>query len=173
MFDPTAFENMKVVVDGAIYDEDLSGSIKIIDRNDFLNTAKLSRKYEVSFTSQADNSVVCSFIMEAGLENLAAELLPTAHSEFLSGCQLFVKFSFIHPNERSYFQAIERCLKNIWGPERTISQSACFNPFDEGNMIKNETIILFNRLVYEDQMDDILAMVEYMIVSLEKLRTIV
>ncbi|MED3553537.1 hypothetical protein [Cytobacillus praedii] len=173
MFDPTAFENMKVVVDGAIYDEDLSGGITIIDRNDFLNTAKLSRKYEVSFISKEDNRVVCTFIMEAGLENLAAELLPSAHSELLSGCQLFVKFSFLHPNERSYFQAIERCLKDIWGSERTISQSACFDPFDEGNRVKNETIIFFNRLVYEDQMDDILAMVKYMIVSMERLKTIV
>ncbi|KOP83146.1 hypothetical protein AMS60_12095 [Bacillus sp. FJAT-21945] len=173
MFDPTAFENMKVVIDGAIYDVDLSGGITIIDRNDLLNSAKLSRKYEVTFTSQADNRVACTFMMEAGLENLAAELLPSAQSEILAGCQLFVKFTFMHPNEHYYFQTIERCLKDIWGPERTISQSAFFNPFDEDNTIKNEAIISFNRLVYEDQMDDILEMVNYMIISLERLRAII
>ncbi|MFE8695780.1 hypothetical protein ACFYKT_05310 [Cytobacillus sp. FJAT-53684] len=173
MFDPTAFENMKVVVDGAIYDEDLVGRILIIDRNDFLNTAKLSRKYEVSFTDRQDDRVVCTFMMEAGLENLAAELLSSAQSELLAGCQLFVKFSFTHPNEHIYFQKVESCLIDIWGSERTIRQSAILNPFEKRNKIKNETIISFNRLVYEDQIDDILAMVDYMIVSLERLRTII
>ncbi|WP_102274840.1 hypothetical protein [Cytobacillus massiliigabonensis] len=173
MFDPTAFDNMKVVIEGAIYDEDLTGGITIIDRNDLLNSAKLSRRYEVSFSIHKNDSVVCTFILEAGLENLAAELLPSAKSELLAGCQLYVKFSFMHPNERSYFQTIERCLKDIWGPERSISQSAFFNPFDEGNSVRNETFISFNRLVYEDQLDDILEMVNYMIVSLERLRTIV
>lgn len=36
MFDPTAFDNMKVVIEGAIYDLDLDGEISIIDRNDLL-----------------------------------------------------------------------------------------------------------------------------------------
>ena len=49
MFDPTAFENIKVVLEGAVYDLDLNGEIIIIDRNDLINTAKLSRKYELSF----------------------------------------------------------------------------------------------------------------------------
>lgn len=173
MFDPTAFENMKVVIDGALYDEDLSGRITIIDRNDFLNSAKLSRKYEVSFTEKMDDHVVCTFIIEAGLENLAAELLPAARSDLLAGCKLFVKFSFNHPNEYFYFRKVEKCLKDIWGHERTINQIASFLPFEEGSGINNETIISFNRLVYEDQIDDILEMIEYMIVSLKRLRTII
>ena len=48
MFDPTAFENIRVVLEGIFYDKDLEGSIMIIDRNDIMNTAKLSRTYELS-----------------------------------------------------------------------------------------------------------------------------
>ena len=44
MFDPTAYENMRVVLEGIFYDKDLSGEILVIDRNDIVNTAKLSRE---------------------------------------------------------------------------------------------------------------------------------
>ncbi|KAB2338208.1 hypothetical protein F7731_01165 [Cytobacillus depressus] len=175
MFDPTAFENMKVVVEGALYDLDLSGELLIIDRNDFINTAKLSRRYEVTFSKERDgmNSVQCTFIMEASLENLAAELLPSAQSDRLSGCHLFVKFSFNHQNEFAIFQRIEKELQDIWGNDRTIKQSIIIDPFQSEEWIKNETMVSFNRLVYEDQMDDIITMIEYMDKSLDKLRMII
>ena len=49
MFDPTAFENMRVVMEGIFYDKDLSGDITIVDRNDVINTAKMSRDFDLSF----------------------------------------------------------------------------------------------------------------------------
>ncbi|MEH7125404.1 hypothetical protein V7122_22545 [Bacillus sp. JJ1532] len=174
MFDPTAFENMKVVIEGALYDRDLAGDIIIIDRNDFINTAKLSRRYEVTFSNQHDaEHLHCSIIMEAGLENLAAELLPAVQSDRLSGCHLFVKFLTMHPNELKIFQQIEKGLKEIWGQDRTIKQSIICDPFVNEDWIKNETIISFNRLVSEDQMDDLVIMTDYMIDSLDRLRTII
>ncbi|MBP2241274.1 hypothetical protein J2Z40_001836 [Cytobacillus eiseniae] len=173
MFDPTAFENMKVVLDGAIYDEDISGKVQIIDRNDLLNIAKLSRKYEITFTDSIEKKIHCTFMMEAGLENLAAELLPIAQTNRLAGCHLFVKFSFDHPNEVFTFQKINQILKEIWGSDRTITQTATLFPFKDTNIIKNETIISFNRIVYEDQIDDILLMIDYMMISIEKLRGII
>jgi hypothetical protein len=175
MFDPTAFENMKVVIEGALYDRDLHGEIQIVDRNDFINSAKLSRRYEVTFSIEKKgfDLLYCTFIMEANLENLAAELLPTAESDRLAGCHLFVRFSFMQPNDLAVFQQVENELKRIWGHERTIKQSIIFNPFSTEELVKNETIISFNRLVYEDQMDDILAMPSYMIESLNRLTIII
>lgn len=174
MFDPTAFENMKVVIEGALYDRDLVGDIFIIDRNDFINTAKLSRRYEVTFSIQHDvEHIHCSIIMEAELENLAAELLPAAQSDRLSGCHVLIKFLTMHPNDLKIFQQIEAGLKEIWGHERTIKQSIICDPFVNDDWIKNETIINFNRLVTEDQMDDLVTMMDYMIESLDRLNTII
>ncbi len=34
MFDPTAFDNLKVIVEGAVYDFDLHGDILVTDRKD-------------------------------------------------------------------------------------------------------------------------------------------
>ncbi|SID87142.1 Uncharacterised protein [Mycobacteroides abscessus subsp. abscessus] len=48
LFDPTAYENMKIVMEGLLYDKDLAGQISIIDRNELINTAKLSRTFEIS-----------------------------------------------------------------------------------------------------------------------------
>ena len=175
MFDPTAFENMKVVIEGAMYDRDLAGEIRIIDRNDLLNSAKLSRKYEVTFSINREDvqPLSCTLILEAGLENLAAELLPAAHSERLSGCHLFVNFSLVHSNDFAIYQRIEEELKSIWGHDRTIKQSVIYDPFKNDDMIMNQTTISFNRLIYEDQLDDIIIMTDYMIKSLNRLQMII
>ncbi|MGZ4162287.1 MAG: hypothetical protein ACXVNF_16040, partial [Neobacillus sp.] len=50
VFDPTAFDNMKVVIEGALYDMDIIGEIIITDRNDIMNMAKLSRRFDICFT---------------------------------------------------------------------------------------------------------------------------
>lgn len=36
MFDPTAFDNLKVIVEGAVYDFDLHGDILVTDRKDMI-----------------------------------------------------------------------------------------------------------------------------------------
>lgn len=174
MFDPTAFENMKVVMDGGFYDRDLSGEIRIIDRNDILNSAKMSRRYEVAFTENVEGhkDISCAFIMEAGLENLAAELLPEAQSEKLAGCQVFVKFTIKQKNDSKLFQEMREILRDIWGRERIIKQTVKFNPEDINNLIEAESVVHFNRLIYEEQIDDLCDMIAYMIASLQALRNV-
>lgn len=54
MFDPTAFENLKIVIEGAVYDRDFSGEILVTDRNDIINLAKLERRFEISFVDKVN-----------------------------------------------------------------------------------------------------------------------
>ncbi|UOK56770.1 hypothetical protein MGI18_18515 [Bacillus sp. OVS6] len=49
MFDPTAFDNLKVVLEGAIYDADLGGFITVIGRKDLVDLAAMSRCYQNTF----------------------------------------------------------------------------------------------------------------------------
>ena len=128
MFDPTAFENMKVVLEGAIYDLDLSGDITIIDRNDFINTAKLSRRYELKFKPEITSRVTASIVLEADLENLAAELLPVSHSEQKAGCWICLYFSFDHQDNIVDYDKIQKIISEIWGTDRKIKQTAHFSP---------------------------------------------
>lgn len=172
MFDPTAFENIKVVLEGEIYDRDLSGEIIVVDRNDWINAAKLSRKYEISFTISGYNDDEVSAIMtlEAGLENLSAELLGNASAIHLAGCIVGISFSLLHRNENEIFQSIQDVMEGIWGSDREIVQAVQFTPLAENQLIKNFVRISFNRLVYEEQIDDLTEMINYMVNSLIKLK---
>jgi hypothetical protein len=174
MFDPTAFENIKVVVEGEIYDRDLSGEIVVTDRNDWINTAKLSRKYEISFclAGYEPSSLSGTLTIQAGLENLAAELLGSESANQLAGCVVGISFSLIHRNEMSVYHAVKEVLEDIWGRDRAINQIAQIVPLEKKSRVANRATVSFNRLVYEDQIDDLTEMIDYMITSLENLKKI-
>lgn len=75
MFDPTAFENMRTVMEGLIYDKDLDGDIIVLDRNDVFNSSKLSRNYTITFRLKNQQNAKLMFELSADLQNLSAELL--------------------------------------------------------------------------------------------------
>ncbi len=172
MFDPTAFENIKVVIEGEIYDRDLSGKIKVVDRNDWINTAKLSRKYEITFTVNGykEEEIAAILTLEAGLDNLSAELLSSGKANHLAGCIVDISFSLLHRNEKLVFQSIQEDLEEIWGKDREIVQFIKTTPLAKSQLVRNFSTVSFNRLVYEEQMDDLTEMIDYMIDSLKKLK---
>ncbi|WP_141434076.1 hypothetical protein [Bacillus sp. 03113] len=177
MFDPTAFENMKVVLEGALYDHDLAGEIFIADRNDYINMAKLERRYEIAMTDQRDQDKVqnlsLSLVLDAKLKNLAAELLPSLESIQNAGCSLTIHIYLSQKNEHEEFIKVDQVLKSIWGEDRQILQSIHYNPLAPSTMIHNHIVIMFDRLISEDQMDDLIEMVDYLLETLKKLRSLI
>ncbi|MDZ5473159.1 hypothetical protein SM124_15685 [Bacillus sp. 31A1R] len=172
MFDPTAFENMKVVIEGELYDRDLGGEITVTDRNDLVNLAKLSRLFELTFYLQNKKShpVKCTILLQAALENLAAELLPIARSEEKSGCYVEVNFHLNHINMEGIHNHIEQIMFNIWGKERNYNQKVSFNPLLKGQNVDTVVTIDFNRLILEEQIDDLVEMIHYMVETLNQLQ---
>ncbi|MBO0958243.1 hypothetical protein J1P26_00740 [Neobacillus sp. MM2021_6] len=167
MFDPTAFDNMKVVIEGALYDKDIGGEIVITDRNDVINMAKMSRQFDVSF-QLPNRPVMAKFEMESRLANLAAELLPFGLQEQHAGCFVGLEFSLERVQEIDY-QTIKGVLQDTWGTDRKISFSVIQHPLE---MKKTKSIIMkveFDRLITEDQLDDLDEMVNFMKISLEQL----
>jgi hypothetical protein len=171
MFDPTAFDNMKVVLVGALYDLDIMGEIIITDRNDIINTAKMSRCFDIAFKlpESKGNPVLAKIEMESKLVNLAAELLPNSLPENLAGCHLFLQFILEHVEKTEDFQTIERIILDIWGTTRKISQSIHYNPLSPIKKITNVVTIEFERLISEDQMDDLVEMTDFMITTIKRL----
>lgn len=172
MFDPTAFDNMKVVLEGALYDLDLSGEICITDRNDLLNMAKLSRSYEITFIQGRDASIHCTLLLEAELKNLAAELLTSTLDNTLAGAQLSVIFIVQHEKQRDLYMKFEEEIRNIWGVGRSIKQEVSYLPLESTDKVTSKITIQFNRLILEDQIDDLTAMLDYCLATLEKLTEI-
>lgn len=169
MFDPTAFDNMKVVLEGALYDRDLDGEISILDRDDIINMAKLTRSYMVTFAESKHSSIRCQLRLEAKLENLASELLPDHRNNQLSGAHLSIIFQMEYEKSEYVHLTLEKTLSTIWGEGRTFLQKVSFDPRGGTNLVMHEITIQFNRLIVEDQIDDLVVMLDYIVQTLEKL----
>ena len=175
MFDPTAFENMRVVLEGAFYDRDLSGDISIVDRNDVINTAKLSRLFDLSFrlNSASISKVTCRLTLVANLKNLAAELLPMPGFEEQAGCMVKIEFLFEKDSDDSITLEVDRILRKIWGENRIIQQIIHYEPLKPNQNTHHTALISFARTITEDQLDDMIDMMEYMILTIEKIENVI
>lgn len=163
MFDPTAFENLKVVMEGCFYDYDLNGEIVITDRNDLVNLAKLSRTFEITFRKKRESRAAATFILQADLANLAAELLPASSLNSQSGASVSLKIVLLHPEDDLLYKKSLGLLKSIWGNEHIIRQHITKNISDEQSYVEIELTLSFNRIIQEDQVDDLENMAEYMV----------
>ena len=176
MFDPTAFENMRVVIEGMFYDKDLDGEIEIVDRNDSFNTANLSRTYQLAFrlssSTKGEERPVCQLTLLSKLENLAAELLSHSYLSKEAGCFVSMEYFFHHHEDVAFLAEVEKDLKEIWGTERTISIVAEYETLKTKEKIKYCLQIRFDRIITEDQLDDFAEMFQYMIATLEKINIV-
>jgi hypothetical protein len=172
MFDPTAFENMKVVLEGHLYDKDLAGELSILDRNDLTNLSKLSREYSLQFKLRESlKDHTATITLKAGLENLAAELLNGNVSSSKQGSIIQLHFKLLHPDRKEIYHELQSGFQRIWGENRLIEQCVCYHPFKEDEQVLNKITIDFNRLILEDHIDDLLEMVDHMIETLVWLDT--
>ncbi|MCM3692755.1 hypothetical protein M3189_15830 [Neobacillus niacini] len=171
MFDPTAFDNMKVVIEGAIYDLDLAGEIVVIDRNDQMNMAKMSRSFDMHFQlpDAKGNIVTAKMELKADMINLAAELLSDVLSQKHSGCKLRLQFFHKDITDEKQLKEINWILTEIWGVTRDICQSVSITPSKA--LITNTISIEFDRLIGEDQMNDLVELLDFMVTTIQHLQS--
>ena len=112
MFDPSVFENLKVIVEGAFYDLDLEGELAVIDRHDYVDLAYMSRIFEISTRLDASNekTVECTLTLSAGLQSFSSEKL-SPKTKRDPGCELKITFRYINPDHPLRKIHI---LKQIW-----------------------------------------------------------
>ncbi|MDQ0217991.1 hypothetical protein ELQ35_10930 [Peribacillus cavernae] len=175
MFDPTAFENMKVVLEGAIYDKEFYGEVSVTNRKDIVNLSALSRQYEIEITLPENRSVKASLFLEADIENLTSELLGNAQeNDTKAGCTLTVAFSVPFQVDQKQADHLIGSLEAIWGKKRIIKVSSTVQYTNAAVSHASYAIasVSFDRLVKEEQMDDLLTMVDYMVDSLSVLENL-
>ncbi len=172
MFDPTAFDNMKVVIEGALYDLDLSGELVIADRNDIVNMAKMSRNFDVTFhlSEGMGETVSAKISIEATLLNLAAELLPQqwSKSQNQSGSKVKLEFFYKGVTEKEHIDYIQAIFTELWGETRLIRQTVIIQP--SHSLINNVVTVEFDRLIGEDQMEDFVEMINVMTTAIQQLQ---
>ncbi|MGE7873471.1 hypothetical protein [Bacillus paramycoides] len=169
MFDPTAFENLKVIVEGAVYDFDLHGDILITDRKDVMDLASLSRMYSISFqlTETFKTMVEATFSLSVDAKNLSGEILEVP--QFIPGCEMKLEFSFEMEHPEIGCKEIEKLLHSIWGKERMITQKISYEYNKQAISYHNKVEVLFQKAITEDHVDDLIAVISHMI---ETVRTI-
>ncbi|WP_409301259.1 hypothetical protein [Peribacillus sp. SCS-155] len=180
MFDPTAFENMKVVVEGAVYDMDLGGHITVTDRKDIVDLSNLSRAFEIEaeLTKTAHQAQVkARIILHASLENLAAELMskqPERHDP-LAGCTVSIIFHVPFQQDDQDILHIISLLEQIWGSKRIVEVHNHKVFSNQSNNIDSCTkaSVSFGRIITEEQMDDVLHIAEITVETLKAMEDII
>ncbi|CAM3524964.1 hypothetical protein [Marinicrinis lubricantis] len=183
-FDPTIYDNLKVVLEGAVYELDIEGVIQILNRSDNIHLSTMSRSYSIQFAlkhSLHEPKVTATIVLEASLHDLAGELLAKPNESLAAfGCELSIAFEkelFLkdemplrelskYTEEGSMFM-----LAEIWGEEgRHYTREWFLRAAEKGNIEAVETVqVHFDRTVNEMQMDDFPELIQHVITSLERL----
>ncbi|PGL69926.1 hypothetical protein [Bacillus sp. AFS055030] len=151
MFDPTAFDNMKVIIEGLIYDKDLDGEYEIVDRNDFVNLSKMDRLFSIQFKklNKSNRTTTCTFSMRTTASELYNELI-NGNTEV--GSYIEIEFTFPKLVE---IEIIQRSL--VLFQNKTNEQ---FTPFYnikqsilDKNTIESSINIKFQNKMTEDDFD--------------------
>lgn len=162
MFDPTAFDNLKVVLEGEIYDADLEGIIEVIEHKDIVDLATMSRTYQNTFSLKEGNrDAAAEFILKMSTSQLSGELLG---KESNPGCEVLLKFHVFSPNDRTHAKSI---VMENWGAHHSVSHH--LSHAIPAETYKHSFVIHFKRLIGEDQMDDLIAMADHAIDTLHEI----
>ncbi len=163
MFDPTIFDNLKVILEGLVYDYDLSGEIVVTNRQDLLDLATFSRSYTISF-SRNDKKVTIA--LRTNLESLAAEILETKEQ---ADCQISLIFSVVTERNEQLFNQIHQYLENTWkGKEEDPHFIETVVETRSVSSVEYTVTILF-KAINENHAEDLPELVRYTIKTLDAL----
>ncbi|OIJ17266.1 hypothetical protein BKP37_01825 [Anaerobacillus alkalilacustris] len=175
MFDPTIYENLKVVLEGKIYERDFNNEIIIVDRQDNIDLASMSRQYVITFSIKSGSKNYQAKVkLKADSKDLYGEIL---EKETISNCGCHLMLSLNGPltNISSNPQIIKQMLENKWNKRPIITQEIYYtwNP-NEAHQYFLKTILSFDRKINEDHIDDFDQIMNLLIESLllvEKINT--
>ncbi|WP_096154355.1 MULTISPECIES: hypothetical protein [Bacillus] len=161
MFDPTVFDNLKVVIEGDIYDLDLDGEVRVVNREDIVDLANMSRLFRMQVT--VDNILTASIDLRTDLESLTAELLHEKVKDLNKpGCRVTVSFK----QKLIDIPSWESKLNGIWGTQWPYSHRI---QYTHGQEIEKTltTIMKINRPIYEENIDDMRNLITYIVKTLK------
>ncbi|MEA3319129.1 MAG: hypothetical protein U9Q88_03800 [Bacillota bacterium] len=160
MFDPTVFDNLKVVIEGDLYDLDLDGVVKIVDRKDMVDLAAMSRTFSMKIAVNV--GLMGEIILSSDAENLSGEILK--HKE-APGCTVKLVFIKNASEVLNLHQAVKNwknSLSEIW-TERNITIFSTKKHAEEEENVELKAEVIFDRLILEENIDDLRDMLSFMV----------
>ncbi len=176
MFDPTIFDNVKVMLEGEVYDQDLAGIIQVAAREDLVDLASLSRTFRIAFRTKPSAGRYTGWVeLSSSLRNIAAEILEQPEAE--AGCSLTVSFAATIAEargaEKTNPQVIcaqaDKAVKAVWGGQYQLEQQVTHTYGFGKETVSHTVLLLFGRTFSEAVIDDLPELVSHTIKTLEHL----
>lgn len=166
MFDPTIYENIKVVIEGEVYEHDLNGEILIINRKDIVDLATMSRYYSITFQQLNISPVYRATIkLEASSNDLYGEILDKTEQ---NGCNLLLTIHAPIQNISTVPPLLQEKLASLWGKRPSIQQQFYFE-WNEKNAQQQyfaRIFLNFDRKINESHISDFPEIITLLIKSL-------
>ncbi|MGD6815843.1 hypothetical protein [Metabacillus sp. 84] len=157
MFDPTVFDNLKFLLEGAVYDLDLDGMVEVTSRKDLVNLADMSRSWSITFAEAGMQSEAIAVIhLSIHLDQLEAELLRQSPS---AGCSLELRFIQNVQEEKNPLKETEK-FRQLWEEDFQISMRIAYDPLSGIREYKQTATLRFGRLLTEEHAGDLTRFVE-------------
>lgn len=178
MFDPTIYDNLKVVLEGSVYDLDLRGQIQVIGRNDRIELATMSRYYALRFIIPTHPQLIAEIRLWADTMDLAGEILELNSQDVKPyGCQLQPVFIYNVYRDNAELECIRASsiAYEIWGANVHLEQKISYNFNHSSDLTDQEAtqeiIVSFRRKFGEEVVEDLPQMVDHMVMMLDRLHS--
>ena|SRR5690554_733265 len=167
MFDPTVFDNVKVVLEGELYELDSSKKISIINRKDIVDLASMSRKFMMSFKEYncVSSHPFAEIHLHTDLQNFQMELLQKDPQA--AGCTVTVFFYIELMNGVTDCDDIEAYLNVLCSHQATISQQIYYDYCHRENLYNKVSLHFVNKIGEED-VDELLSFIYYTYEALQQ-----
>jgi hypothetical protein len=169
MFDPTIYDNLKVVLEGAIYDLDLAGTLNIKNRSDLVDLSVMSRSFRIDCRLKDGGPVQGSVLLTAGLADLAAELLNASSNLGKPGCGFQLQFRAAVSEPAPAVSRMKQVLATVWEGRPEASFTICYDPDREPVQYTLTAVLEFGRKLDEEQAEDLPRLVDHFVLTLQEL----
>ncbi|WP_248925614.1 hypothetical protein [Paenibacillus hamazuiensis] len=169
MFDPTIYDNLKVVLEGALYDLDLAGQIAVTGRSDRLDLATMSRSFHMECSLREDGAASAGITLQAELADLAAEILERPEEGGKPGCYCFITFRTPVNEPQREAPEIADLIRETWGGRPQLKMTVSYSPDEADPDFMLLTSMHFGRKLDEGQAEDIQSLVDHVVLTLQTL----
>lgn len=166
MFDPTIYDNLKVVLEGCVYDLDLEKKLLVRNRKDLIDAATMARTFYIEFSLKetTEKYPYAGICLHFSVQDYTTEII--ANDLDSAGCTIRVDFFTSFPKDRKdKCQVIEGHLKKLWNNQGLITQELSYNYTQEQKLL-NKISIDFQRKINENQVNDLESIVHHCMESL-------
>ncbi|MFY0545155.1 hypothetical protein [Brevibacillus sp. H7] len=178
MFHPIVFDNIKVVLEGAVYDRDFEGAVTVTGRSDVMDLATFHRQFQIEFgladEINSRDAVKATIQLKTSLADIASEQLEQTITDHV-GCTICIHFSLLIRDVKRETEAIIAIVNDIWGHRPHIAQLVK-SRLDEHRLTwpperyENQVTLDFHRKIDEGNIEDMRRLVDHCIQTLVQLQ---